>query len=203
MSDNRDEWQQGDKPSAANEGTQENQYAQPSEPAPPAYPGATGGQDASGYPSYGQQDGASPYGQQDGGSPYGQQDGGSPYGQPSASSPYAQPGSTSYGQQDQGYGTQGAYPGQAAYPAYSQDGYPMPRPNPGQAMGIAGLITSFFISVVGLVLSIIGLNQSRKAGMGNVPAVVGIVIGGLGTLMGVIFFIFIMLAIAADPGTSY
>ena len=185
MSDNRDEWQQGDKPSAANEGTQENQYAQPSEPAPPAYPGATGGQDASGYPSYGQQDGASPYGQ------------------PSASSPYAQPGSTSYGQQDQGYGTQGAYPGQTAYPAYGQDGYPMPRPNPGQAMGIAGLITSFFISVVGLVLSIIGLNQSRKAGMGNVPAVVGIVIGGLGTLMGVIFFIFIMLAIAADPGTSY
>ena len=122
---------------------------------------------------------------------------------------------SSYGQQPEvpAYGQQASYPGadqqaqpygqQPAYPAYGQEAYPQPRPNPGQAMGIAGLITSFFFSVVGLVLSIVGLNQSRKAGMGNVPAVIGIIVGGLGTLFGILFFILIVMGIAAESGSSY
>ena len=114
---------------------------------------------------------------------------------------YGQQPAPAYGQQDQ-YGQQPAgYPAQTGYPAYGQAAYPMPRENPGQAMGIAGLITSFFISVVGLVLSIIGLNQSRKVGMGNVPAVVGIIVGALGTLMGALFFVLIFIGIAAESSS--
>lgn len=181
MSDNRPEWQHGDSPAAnSSQGSEENQYGTSSQPTPPAYPAqdGTGGNAASGYPSYGQD----------------------------SSSPYAQQGSPSYGQSDQygqsQYGQQAAgYPGQTTYPSYGQSAYPMPRENPGQAMGIAGLITSFFVSVLGLVLSIIGLNQSRKVGMGNVPAVVGIVVGALGTLMGALFFILIFIGIAADSSS--
>ncbi|MCC3291589.1 MULTISPECIES: DUF4190 domain-containing protein [unclassified Arthrobacter] len=164
---------------------------------------------------------------QPGGDPAAGNDSASDSGQyaPPPSAPSAYPGSQqsetgntaypSYGQQPEvpAYGQQPAYPGsgqeapaysqQPGYLAYGQDAYPQPRPNPGQAMGIAGLITSFFFSVVGLVLSIVGLNQSRKVGMGNTPAVIGIIVGGLGTLFGILFFILIMVGIAADSGSSY
>ena len=180
MSDNRPEWQHGENPAAdGSQGSEESQYGTSSQPAPPSYPGQDGqGSNASsGYPSYGQE-GSSPYAQQ--GSSYGQSD---------------QYGQSQYGQQPAGY------PAQTGYPSYGESAYPVPRENPGQAMGIAGLITSFFISVVGLVLSIIGLNQSRKVGMGNVPAVVGIIVGGLGTLLGALFFLLIFIGIAAETSS--
>ncbi|MCQ1987347.1 DUF4190 domain-containing protein [Arthrobacter sp. zg-Y844] len=163
---------------------------------------------------------------QSGGDPAAANDGASDSGQyaPPPSAPSAYPGSQqetgntaypSYGQQPEvpAYGQQPAYPGagqdapaygqQPGYLAYGQDAYPQPRPNPGQAMGIAGLITSFFFSVVGLVLSIVGLNQSRKAGMGNTPAVIGIIVGGLGTLFTILFIIFMVAVVAAESGSSY
>ncbi|MCC9175638.1 DUF4190 domain-containing protein [Arthrobacter sp. zg-Y179] len=180
MSENRPEWQTGGDPAAANDSASDSGQYGPPPSAPSAYPGSQENETGNtAYPSYGQQSEAPSYGQQ-------------PV-YPGAGQQPAYPGS----QEAPAYGQQ---PG---YPAYGQDAYALPRPNPGQAMGIAGLITSFFFSIVGLVLSIVGLNQSRKAGMGNVPAVIGIIVGGLGTLFGILFFILIMIGIAADSGSSY
>ena len=178
MSENRPEWQQGD-PAQAGQAPDAGQYQQ--QPSPD-------GQDQqAGYP-YGS------YGQQDPGA-YGQQQ---PYGQ--------QPDPAGYGQQQQagypGYG-QAPYPsyGQQAYPGYAQPG--SAQVNPGQSMGLAALITSFFVPVVGLVLGIIGLKQSRKVGMSNGMAVAGIVIGSVFTVFIVLYFIVIIAFVASAPQYGY
>ena len=57
-------------------------------------------------------------------------------------------------------------------------------------MCIAGIICSFFIPILGLILSIIGLNQAKKRNEdGNTLAIVGIIVGAIGTL----FTIFVIL----------
>lgn len=63
-------------------------------------------------------------------------------------------------------------------------------PDPGKGLGIAGFITSFFVSIVGLILSSIALSKSKKAGHSNGLAIAGIVIGALGTLFWTTIFIF-------------
>ncbi|MGJ4844139.1 DUF4190 domain-containing protein [Leifsonia sp. Le1] len=58
-----------------------------------------------------------------------------------------------------------------------------PRPlDPGRGLGIAGFVLSFFflLNIVGLVLSIVGLVQSRRAGNRNGLAVAGIIIAAVG-----------------------
>lgn len=67
--------------------------------------------------------------------------------------------------------------------------------NPGKGLGIAGLIISFFIGLLGLILSIVALSKSKKAGMGNGVAVAGIIVGALSTLGQIIAGIFIILAV--------
>ncbi|MCC9206400.1 DUF4190 domain-containing protein [Arthrobacter sp. zg-Y769] len=158
---------------AAGDENANGQYAAPSPSAQPSYSGAQDEKHDTAYPSYGQQAGYPSYGQQAGYPGYGQPQGYPAYGQPQG------------------------------YPAYGQDSYPQLRPNPGQAMGIAGLITSFLVAVVGLVLSIVGLNQSRNAGMTNVPAVIGIIVGAVGTLFWLLFFVLLLIGIVADSGASY
>lgn len=97
--------------------------------------------------------------------------------------------------------TQPAQPAQPAQPpAYGAPAYgqapaapPManqygqqPQPTgskPGKVMGIVGLILAFFLPLIGMILSIIGLVQSKKAGFSNVPAVVGIIVGALLTIL--------------------
>lgn len=121
------------------------------------------------------------------------------YGQPQQ---YQQP---QYGQQQYGM------PGHGAQP-YGQP-YGMPPENPGKTFGIIGLVLAFFpvLSIGGLVLSIVGLRQSRRARMGNVPAVVGIVLSSLNilfTVLGAVLFV-IGLGLLAEvcqelgPGTHY
>lgn len=170
-------------------------------PAPPAPSGAednaaTGAEDKTDNASSGSTD---PFGQQSPSLSYGAPAGYPGYAQEASAPSAGQPsGYPAYGQQAPAspYSQPQGYPG---YPAYGQDGYPQPRPNPGQAMGIAGLITSFFLAVVGLVLSIVGLNQSRKAGMSNTPAVIGIVVGSLGTLVTVVFIIISIVVAMSTP----
>ena len=135
-----------------------------------------------------------------------------PYGQqqeaPAASygqqTPYSEPNSYgqqhSYGQQ-QGYsGTQQGYPGYGQQPSpYGYPNYQAPATKPGKTMGIVGLVLSclFFIpfaSVVGLILSIGGFVQSRKAKLSNGPALAGIIVGAvvfaLTLLMTIAVFVF-------------
>lgn len=134
-------------------------------------------------------------GQQPGQQPYGQQQAGQPqqYPQQYAQQPYGQP----YGMPGQGM------------PA----GYGYPPENPGKTFGIIGLVLAFFpvLSIGGLVLSIMGLRRSRRANMGNVPAVVGIILSALNILFTVLTTIILVIGMTAlittcqdlGPGTHY
>lgn len=77
---------------------------------------------------------------------------------------------------------------------------PAPAPVPaaapvsdGKTLGIVGLVLAFLFSLAGLIVSIIARGQSKKAGVPNTPATVGIVISIIGI---VITLIWIIVAIA-------
>ncbi len=129
--------------------------------------------------------------------PYGQpqqpqQPQGQPYGAPPAygqpQQPYGAP--PAYGQPQQPYGA--PPPGYGAAPGYPP-GYDQPGMVSSQAartsgMAIGGFICSFLCGLLGLILSIIALNQINKSmGMlrGRGLAVAGIIIAVLNMLAGV------------------
>ena len=79
----------------------------------------------------------------------------------------------------------GGYP-----PQPPQQPYAMPATeDPGRTLGIIGLILSFFTALIGMVVSIIAFRQSKKAGFKNTPALIGIIIGAIGTVAGIIIAI--------------
>jgi hypothetical protein len=76
---------------------------------------------------------------------------------------------------------------------------------PGKTLGIVGLIVAIFANLIGLIISIIAFNQSKKAGFKNTPALAGIIVGAVLTALGIIIAIFsIVAAVAAvNAGTAY
>jgi hypothetical protein len=76
------------------------------------------------------------------------------------------------------------YP-QAPYPQAPYQ--PVPAA-PGKVLGIVALIVTFFFSVLGAILGIVALVQSRGAGVKNGPAVAAIILGILFTLSWVVAF---------------
>lgn len=96
---------------------------------------------------------------------------------PPEDNPYAQ------GPQPPPYG--GPYP-------YGQPGYPPPPPNYGRGtngMCIAGFVLAFFCSILGLIFSIVGLNQAKARQEGGQGlAIAGIVISVLGIVLGIVYF---------------
>ncbi len=68
---------------------------------------------------------------------------------------------------------------------------------PGKTLGIVGLILSFFTALIGMIVSIIALRQSKRAGYKNTPAVIGIIIGALATLAGIIAIIVAIIAVSS------
>lgn len=112
--------------------------------------------------------------------PYGESQYGAPQ-QPQATqpNPYAQ----EYGYAPQQPYTQPAY-GQpyAGQPYYLQDRW--------NGMAIAGFVCSFLFSIVGLVLSIIGYNQTKKTGeKGKELALAGIIISGVSIVLTVVMIV--------------
>ncbi|MCS5495656.1 septum formation family protein [Cnuibacter physcomitrellae] len=97
-----------------------------------------------------------------------------------------------------------------AGPGYGGPGYPggpgQPPQNPGdfpgKTLGIVGLIVAIFANVVGLIISIIARNQSKRAGYKNGPATAGIVVGAVLTGIGVIVAIFSIIAIVIAGTTT-
>ncbi|HEX5729377.1 DUF4190 domain-containing protein [Microbacterium sp.] len=85
--------------------------------------------------------------------------------------------------------------GQPAQPAYSAAppapyGDPAAGPTiPGKTMGIVAFILSFFIQIVALILGIIALVQSRKAGHKNGWALAAIIISSVLIVVGIIIAI--------------
>ncbi len=49
--------------------------------------------------------------------------------------------------------------------------------DPGKTMGIVGLVLAIFCSLIGLIVSIIAYNKSKKAGFKNNIALAGIIVG--------------------------
>ncbi|MBD5786576.1 DUF4190 domain-containing protein [Cellulosimicrobium terreum] len=97
------------------------------------------------------------------------------------------------------YGAPGAYgsgqPPQAPQaPQYgSTPGYSAPQQDPGRTMGIVGLVLSFLgcLSIVGLILSIVAFNKSKKAGYKNGIALAGIIVGSVVLVISIIVAIFL------------
>ena len=107
--------------------------------------------------------------------------------------PYAQ----EYGYAGQQQYTQPGY-GQAPQRPYGQQPYGQPYAQQPAAypqdrwngMAIAGFVCSFIFSIVGLVLSIIGYNQTKKTGeKGKELALAGIIISGLSIVMTIVMII--------------
>ncbi|GEB94593.1 DUF4190 domain-containing protein [Microbacterium lacticum] len=85
--------------------------------------------------------------------------------------------------------------GQNAAPAYSAPAYnAAPAYNgaagggtvPGKTLGIVAFIVSFFFGPLGLILGIVALVQSKKAGRGNGFAITAIIIGAISVVVGLI-----------------
>lgn len=94
-----------------------------------------------------------------------------------------------------------------AAPAYGQQPYaaappatygaPVQQTIPGRTMGIVAFILSFFIQLIALILGIVALVQSRKAGHKNGFAVAAIIISSVLMVIGVIIFIAVVIPLIA------
>lgn len=92
-----------------------------------------------------------------------------------------------------------------AAPAYSAappapQGAPAGAPVPGRTLGIVAFILSFFIQLVALILGIVALVQSRKAGHKNGWAVAAIIISAVLMILGIILFFAIVLPLLTFSG---
>jgi hypothetical protein len=65
---------------------------------------------------------------------------------------------------------------------------PQPAADPGNTLGLVGLILAIIpcTSTIGLVLSIVGYIQSRRAGFQNGKALAGVIIGAAWLVLGFI-----------------
>ncbi|WP_461474041.1 DUF4190 domain-containing protein [Microbacterium sp. HJ5] len=78
-------------------------------------------------------------------------------------------------------------PQYASAPAASY-GAPASTSVPGRTMGIVAFILSFFVQLIALILGIVALVQSRKAGHKNGWAVAAIIISAVLMVLGAILF---------------
>jgi len=78
--------------------------------------------------------------------------------------------------------------------------YTPPAENPGKVLGIVGFILAFFVSIAGLIVSIIGMVKSRKAGYSNGFALAGIIISSIAIIVEIIVVIVLVVFSAAMFG---
>jgi hypothetical protein len=69
-------------------------------------------------------------------------------------------------------------------------------------LSIAGLILAFFIPLVGLILSIIGLKQSKENNQSTTLAKVGIILSSIFMVLGFVSFLFLFVVGAASGDVS-
>jgi Ca2+/H+ antiporter len=89
---------------------------------------------------------------------------------------------------------------QPTQPVMSMPAQPMPGTaveNPGKNMGVAGLVLAFFMPIIGLIVSIIGLKKSKAANQSNGLALAGIIVSIINTILIVIGIIALTLATVA------
>ncbi|GAA3759259.1 hypothetical protein GCM10022240_09840 [Microbacterium kribbense] len=86
------------------------------------------------------------------------------------------------------YGQPPAYGQAPAYPQSADGGYGVPATpqNPGKVLGIVAFVLAFFVQLVGLILGIVALVQSKKAGQKNGFAVWAIILSAVFMVLGII-----------------
>jgi len=112
------------------------------------------------------------------------------------------PPAPAYGQQPPAYGQPPAaapqYGQQQPYSAAPPPAYGPPATStvPGRTMGIVAFILSFFVQLIALILGIIALSQSKKAGHKNPWALGAIIISASLLVLGIIVLIVFFTVIA-------
>jgi hypothetical protein len=107
--------------------------------------------------------------------------------------PYEQPGQGSGGLPPY-QPSESAHQAAPPVPSYAGQVQP-PQTNPGQGLGIAGLICGILLgplAFIGLILSIVGFNKSKKAGQKNGIALAGIIVSAILFVISVIAMIFLV-----------
>lgn len=79
-------------------------------------------------------------------------------------------------------------------PAYNSQPAPG-APVPGKTLGIVAFVLSFFAQLIALILGIVALVQSRKAGVKNGWALAAIIISAVLMVIGIIVIIVVAVAI--------
>jgi uncharacterized membrane protein len=74
--------------------------------------------------------------------------------------------------------------------------------DPGKTLGIVALVAAFFISLLGLILGIVALNQSKKAGFKNGPAKAAIIVSIIFMVLGIIAAI-VVFSILGTAGAQF
>lgn len=131
---------------------------------------------------------------------------------PAPYQPYATPGPAPYEQDDAWSGPQPAGYPQPGYPpsGFGQPGYgppgfrPMAEPPRTPAIAVVGLVLSLVLAPVGLVVSLVALGRTRRAGAGRGLAVAGSIIGAALLVMGVALGVALVprLADLAEPRST-
>ena len=106
------------------------------------------------------------------------------------------PAPPAYGQAPGGQPQYAAAPPPAAAP-------PANAPVPGRTMGIVAFILSFFVQLIALILGIVALVQSRKAGHKNGWAVAAIIISIVLMVLGVILAIAVIIPLVTLSGEVF
>lgn len=76
---------------------------------------------------------------------------------------------------------------------------PMPGgEDPGKTMGLVGLILAFISPLIGIIISAIALNKSKKAGFSNGKAKAGLIIGIVLFVIGMLLTVLIFMSAASQ-----
>ncbi len=101
------------------------------------------------------------------------------------------------------------YAAQPAQPVQPASNPTDPSVNPGKTLGIVGLvlgIVGFFVAflapIAGLIVSILGLNKSKKAGHKNGFAIAGIIVSSVALVANIIAVIVVASLAASFGGTA-
>ena len=70
---------------------------------------------------------------------------------------------------------------------------------PGKTLGIVGLVLAILAPLIGLIISAVALNQSKKAGFENKLAKIGLIVGIVLTVLSVVLYIGVFAAALNTP----
>ncbi len=70
-------------------------------------------------------------------------------------------------------------------------------------VAIAALIFAFLLPLLGIILAIIALLMNRKTKNSNVLAIIALVLGGIGTIISIVFLAFVFWGTSTDGGKTF